>query len=141
MCKKQFLLSLILGAFAMHFAHQLLPHRHCTEVVVAAAHSQGSSHKQAPDHYLPEINQQKDWLDKLLSFVHHGSMDSTLRSSNLVKADFSKVIHFSQSIFNGMPAFRLTEYLEIPPALTAMKHKPQQHVILFKSRLGPPVMA
>lgn len=135
---------LLIGAFCLHLAHQLFPHHHHIEQVVAASHS----HKHADKdhhHHTDSENQnpepEKNWLDELLSFIHHGKTDNPVQSGNQIKADFCKLLTIIPSVFDGIPNFKLPNCKLTLPSYAPPEQKPQQHVILFKSRRGPPAMA
>jgi len=135
---------LLIGAFSMHLAHQLFPHHHHIEKVVTATHSHedGSKpHHHHVDDHTKKPDQQKNWLDELLSFIHHGKTDNPVQSGNQIKADFCKVLTIIPSVFDGIPEFTIPDYELILPGYAPPEQKPQQHVILFKSRRGPPAMA
>ena len=135
---------LLIGAFSMHLAHQLFPHHHHTEEVVVSTHSHGPGSKHHHHHADTESkNQQqaKDWLDELLSFIQHGKTDNPVQSGNQIKADFCKVLTIVPSVFDGIPEVPIPDYQLTLPGYAPPEQKPQQHVILFKSRRGPPAMA
>ena len=144
MRKKHFLVFLLIGAFSLHLAHQLFPHHHHVEQVATATHSHGPGDKHHHHHAGSENENpepEKGWLDELLSFIHHGATDSPVQSGNTAKADFCKVLTIVPSVFDGIPEFKLPDYQLILPGYAPPEQKPQQHVILFKSRRGPPAMA
>lgn len=133
---------LLIGAFSLHLAHQLFPHHHHTEEVIVATHSHGTGSKHHhPDAENKKQEPQKDWLDELLSFIHHGKTDNPVQSGNPVKADFCKVLTIIPSVFDGIPEVPIPDYQLTLPGYAPPEQKPQQHVILFKSRRGPPAMA
>ncbi|TCD01123.1 hypothetical protein [Pedobacter psychroterrae] len=143
MLKKQFLLFLLIGVFSLHLAHQLLPHHHHQEEVVAA-HSHGAGtkhHHHHEDSGTEKQDQQQNWLDELLSFIHHGQTDNPVQSGSQLKADFCKVITIIPSVFDYLPEFSIPDYQLILPGYAPPEQQSTEHVILFKSRRGPPEIA
>jgi hypothetical protein len=143
MRKKQFLMFLLIGAFFMHLAHQLFPHHHHTEEVTVATHSHGLDSKHHHHHADTENKkqeQQKNWLDELLSFINHGTTDNPVQSGNQIKADFCKALTIVPSVFDGLLEISVPDS-QIIFSYAPPEQKHQQHVILFKSRRGPPAMA
>lgn len=143
MLKKQFLLFLLIGAFSLHLAHQLFPHHHHEEEVVAM-HSHESGSKHHHHHDTPSSSKedkQTDLLDEILSFINHGKTDNPIQSGNQLKADFCKIISIILPGFSGIQDFSLLEYNLMLPVYSPPEEQPIKHVILFKSRRGPPAMA
>jgi len=142
MLKKQFLLFLLISAFSLHLAHQLFPHHHHEEKVVAThSHGPGDKHHHHDTSSSPKQDKQASWLDELLSFVNHGKTDNPIQSGNQLKADFCKTISIILPGFSGIQDFSLLEYNLILPVYSPPEEQPIKHVILFKSRRGPPAMA
>jgi len=142
MLKKQFLLFLLIGAFSLHLAHQLFPHHHHEEKVVAThSHGPGDKHHHHDTSSSAKQDKQASWLDELLSFVNHGKTDNPIQSGNQLKADFCKTISIILPGFSGIQDFSLLEYNLILPVYSPPEEQPIKHVILFKSRRGPPAMA
>jgi hypothetical protein len=143
MLKKQFLLFLLIGAFSLHLAHQLFPHHHHEEEVVAT-HSHESGSKHHHHHDTPSSSKedkQTDLLDEILSFINHGKTDNPIQSGNQLKADFCKTISIILPGFSGIQDFSSLEYNLMLPVYSPPEEQPIKHVILFKSRRGPPAMA
>ncbi|TKB96449.1 hypothetical protein [Pedobacter cryotolerans] len=141
--KKQFLLVLLFGAFSLHLAHQLFPHHHHQPVIAKAhSHGEGSDHHH---HHKAETNskpqQDKNILDELLSLINHGKADSPVQSGSQIKVDYCKVISILPVAATAMVELAIDDYQLTSLGYTPPEHKPQQHVILFKSRRGPPAMA
>jgi len=146
MRKKQFLLFLLIGTFLLHLTHQLFPHHHHEkpEIKVAAVtHSHGpkTKHHHHESDDTSKQHRDKNWLDELLSFIHHDKTDNPIQSGSQIKADFCKVITIIPSVFDGLPEFSIPDYQLIIPGYAPPEQQPQQHIILFKSRRGPPAMA
>lgn len=142
MLKKQFLLFLLIGAFSMHLTHQLFPHHHHAEEAVGAhSHEPGSKHHHHDSSDFSKQEKQGDWLDEILSFINHGKTDTPIHSGNQLKADFCKTISIILPGISGIQDFSLLEYNLILPVYSPPVEYPTKHVILFKSRRGPPAMA
>jgi hypothetical protein len=141
--KKQFLLFLLIGVFSLHLVHQLFPHHHHEEEVVAThSHETGSKHHHHHDtSHSSKEDKQTDLLDEILSFINHGKTDNPIQSGNQLKADFCKTISIILPGFSGIQDFSLLKYNFILPVYSPPEEQPIKHVILFKSRRGPPAMA
>lgn len=142
MLKKQFLLFLLIGAFSLHLGHQLFPHHHhhVHELIAEHQHEPNSNHHHSSSNF-PKQEKKKKWLDELLSFINHGNTESPIQSSNQLKTDFCKIILVILAGFNGLQSPSLQDYILTLPIYSPPEDKPTKHIILFKHRRGPPVMA
>jgi len=141
MPKKQFLLFLLFSAFLLHLGHQLFPHHHHVhELNAKHQHEPNSNHHHSRSDF-PEQEKKKKWLDELFSFINHGNTDSPIQSSNQLKTDFCKIIPIILPGFNRLQSLSLQDYTVILPIYSPPENKPTEHIILFTSRRGPPVMA
>ncbi|MEJ5962949.1 hypothetical protein [Pedobacter immunditicola] len=142
MLKKQFLLFLLIGAFSLHLGHQLFPHHHHEQGFIASYHHE---HHNAHHHHhsstFPTEQKKKKWFDELLSLINHGNTESPIQSSNQLKTDVCKIIPIILPGFNRLQSLSLEDYILILPIYSPPEDKPTKHLILFKNRRGPPVMA
>lgn len=140
--RKQFLLFLLIGAFSLHLAHQLFPHHHHdSEATVSHVHEPGAKHHH---HDSPESHKQEkqvEWLDELFSFFNHSKTDAPMQSGCQLKTEFCKTISIILPGFKATQDFSLLEYNLTLPVYSSPEEQPTEHVILFKSRRGPPAMA
>lgn len=132
-----------MGVFFMHLGHQLFPHHHHQNAKVAAhSHSPGEKHHHHHDTTdTPNVDQQTGWLDELLSYINHEHIENPIQSGNQLKANFCKTIFFILPGINGINDFSLLEYRLVLPIYSPPEEYPKKHIILFKNRRGPPVMA
>ena len=141
MLKKQFLLFLLIGAFSLHLGHQLFPHHHHVhELIAEHQHEPNSNHHHNSSDF-PEQEKKKKWLDELLSFINHGNTESPIQSSNQLKTDVCKIIPIILPGFNRLQSLALHDYILLLPIYSPPEDKPTKHIILYKNRRGPPVMA
>lgn len=143
MLKKQFLLFLLIGAFSLHLTHQLIPHHHHYPEEIIALHSHESGikhHHHNSTSACPEPDVLIDLLGKLLSFINHGNTENPIQSGNQLKADFCKTISIVLSGGSGLQGFSLFAFNFFLPVYSPPKEPPTKHIILFKSRRGPPAL-